>query len=94
MDKHRTALVLFAVALGVVIVIASVTTVEQVKAQKVSADAASGTTGLSKPYPPLAPGEPILKDRWLPSPGDLVLLLALQLLEKLGRQPAASAVPT
>ena len=69
MDKHRTALVLFAVALGVVIVVASVTTVEQVKAQKVSADAASGTTGLSKPYPPLAPGEPILKDRWLPSPG-------------------------
>ena len=41
MNKHRTALVLFAVALGVVIVIASVTTVEQVKAQKVSADAAS-----------------------------------------------------
>ena len=55
MDKHRTALVLFAVALGVVIVIASVTTVEQVKAQKVSADAASGTTGLAKPHPPLDP---------------------------------------
>jgi hypothetical protein len=48
MNKHRTALVLFALALGVVVVIASVTTVEQVKAQKVSADAASGTTGLAK----------------------------------------------
>jgi hypothetical protein len=47
MNKHRTALVLFALALGVVVVIASVTTVEQVKAQKVSA-AASGTTGLAK----------------------------------------------
>ena len=55
MDKHRTALVLFAVALGMVIVIASVTTVEQVKAQKVSADAAPRTTGLAKPYPPLDP---------------------------------------
>ena len=55
MDKHRTALVLFAVALGVVIVVASVTTVEQVKAQKVSANAASGTTGLAKPYPQLDP---------------------------------------
>ena len=55
MDKHRTALILFAVALGMVIVVASVTTVEQVKAQKVSAAAASGTTGLAKPYPPLDP---------------------------------------
>jgi hypothetical protein len=33
----------------------------------------------------------MLKDRWLPSLGDLALLLAPQLLEKLGRSPAASA---
>ena len=65
MNKHRTALILFAVALGVVVVIASVTTLEQVNTQKVSNDAAPGTTGLAKPHPQLdrAPGEPLLKDR-------------------------------
>ena len=65
MNKHRTALILFAVALGVVVVIASVTTLEQVNTQKVSNDAEPGTTGLAKPHPQLdrAPGEPILKDR-------------------------------
>jgi len=66
MTKHRTALILFAVALAVVVVVASVTTLEQVNnTQKVSNDAAPGTTGLAKPHPQLdrAPGEPILKDR-------------------------------
>jgi hypothetical protein len=61
MNKHRAALILFAVALGVVVAVASVTTLEQV----VSNDAAPGTTGLAKPHPQLdrAPGEPILKDQ-------------------------------
>jgi hypothetical protein len=65
MNKHRTALVLFAVALGVVIVVASVTTLEHVNTHKVSNDATPGTAGLAKPHPPLdrGPGEPILKDR-------------------------------
>ena len=65
MNKHRTALILFAVALSVVVVVASVTTVEQVNTYKVSNDAIPGTTGLAKPHPQLdrAPGEPILKDR-------------------------------
>ena len=65
MNKHRTALILFAVALGVVVVVASVTTVEQVNTHKVSNDAIPGTTGIAKPQPQLdrAPGEPILKDR-------------------------------
>jgi hypothetical protein len=65
MNKHRTALILFAVALAVVVVVASVTTLEQVNTHKVSNDAASGTTGLAKPHPQLdrAPGEPILKDQ-------------------------------
>ena len=49
MNKHRTALILFAVALGVVVVVASVTTLEQVNTHKVSNDAALGTTGLAKP---------------------------------------------
>ena len=65
MNKHRTALILFAVALAVVVVVASVTTVEQVNTYKVSNDAIPGTTGRAKPHPQLdrAPGEPILKDR-------------------------------
>jgi hypothetical protein len=65
MNKHRTALILFAVALGVVVVVASVTTLEQVNTRRASNDAIPGTTGLAKPHPQLdrAPGEPILKDR-------------------------------
>ena len=64
MNVHRTALVLYAVALGVVIAaVAFVTTLERVNTRIVSNDAAPGTTGLAKPHPQLdrAPGEPILK---------------------------------
>jgi hypothetical protein len=63
MNKHRTALVLFAVALGVVIALASVTTLERVNMHKVGNDAMPGTTGLAKPHTQFdrAPGEPILK---------------------------------
>ena len=65
MNKYRTALILFAVALGMVVAVASVTTLEHVNTRKVSNDAAPGTTGLAKPHPQLdrAPGEPILKDQ-------------------------------
>jgi hypothetical protein len=66
MNVHRTALVLYAVALGVVIAaVAFVTTLERVNTRIVSNDAVPGTTGLAKPHPQLdrAPGEPILKDR-------------------------------
>ena len=63
MLSHPTALILFAVALAVVVVVASVTTVEQVNTYKVSNDAIPDTTGLAKPHLQLdrAPGEPILK---------------------------------
>jgi hypothetical protein len=65
MNAHRTALVLFALTLGVVIAVASVTTLERVNTRKVSNDAMPGTMGLAKPHPQLdrAPGEPIVKDR-------------------------------
>jgi hypothetical protein len=64
MNEHRTALVLFAIALGVVVAVASVTTLERVNTSKVSNDAPPGTTGLARPHPHLdrAPGKPILKD--------------------------------
>jgi hypothetical protein len=59
MNKHRTALILYAIALGVVVAVAGVTTLEH-KTHQVSNDA-PGTTGLAKPHPQLdrAPGEPI-----------------------------------
>jgi hypothetical protein len=65
MNEHRTALVLFAVALAIAIVVASVTTLERVNTHQVSNDAPPGTMGLAKPHQPLdrAPGEPIPKDR-------------------------------
>ena len=65
MNEHRTALALFAVALAIAIVVASVTTLERVNTHKMSDNAAPGTTGLAKPHPPLdrAPGEPIPKER-------------------------------
>jgi hypothetical protein len=65
MNKHRTALILFAIALGVAVAAAWVTTLEHVNTRKVSNDAPPGTTALAKPHPQLdrAPGEPILKHR-------------------------------
>jgi hypothetical protein len=61
----KVGLVLFAVALGVAVAVASVTTLERVNTHKVSSDAMPGTTGLARPHPQLdrAPGETILKDR-------------------------------
>jgi hypothetical protein len=65
MDQHRTKLILFAVAMTIAILIASVATLERVDTHRVSNDAPPGTTGLAKPRAPLdrAPGEPIHQDR-------------------------------
>ena len=65
MDNHRTALILFAVALAVAILAASIATLEHVNTHVVSNDAPAGTTGLARPHPPLdrAPGEPIQTTR-------------------------------
>jgi hypothetical protein len=65
MDSHRTALVLFAIALAIAVLAASVTTLERVSTHQASNDAPPGTTGLARPHPPLdrAPGEPIRKER-------------------------------
>jgi hypothetical protein len=65
MNAHQQALILFAIALGGVIAIASVTTFEHIQTGKVNNDAMPGTIGLAKPHVQLdrAPGEPILKDQ-------------------------------
>jgi hypothetical protein len=65
MDRHRTTLVLFAVALAIATLVASVTTLERINTRQTANDAPPGTTGLARPHPPLdrAPGEPIQKER-------------------------------
>ena len=65
MTQHRTALILFAAALAIAFVAASVTTLENVNTREVSSDAAPGTTGLARPHPPLdrAPGQPLQTPR-------------------------------
>jgi hypothetical protein len=60
-NSHRTAIVLFAVAVIIAILAATVTTLEPVDTKTVSDETPPGTTGLAKPRPPLdrAPGEPL-----------------------------------
>ena len=61
-NRHRTAVVLFAVAVIIAALAASVTTLEQVDRRTATANNGTppGTTGLAKPGPPLdlAPGRP------------------------------------
>ncbi|SFJ68824.1 hypothetical protein SAMN05216525_1329 [Bradyrhizobium sp. Gha] len=61
MDHHRTALILFALALVSVIVIAAAITMEKVNVRTASSDAPPYTTGLARPHQPLdrAPGDPL-----------------------------------
>ena len=65
MNEYRTSLVLFAIALAIVVSVASVTTINRIDTRRASNDAPAGTTGLAKPHGPLdrAPGVPITKDR-------------------------------
>jgi hypothetical protein len=61
-NSHRTAIVLFAVAVIIAILAASVTTLERVDTRTANNETAPGTTGLAKPRPPLdrAPGKPVV----------------------------------
>ena len=61
-DSHRTAVVLFAVAVIIAMLAALVTTIERIDTRTASIETPPGTTGLAKPHPPLdrAPGQPIL----------------------------------
>ena len=67
-NSRRTAVVLFAVAVVVVILTAFITTFERVNTRAASNETAPGTTGLARPGPPLdrAPGEPVLGNNELP----------------------------
>jgi hypothetical protein len=65
MSDHRTAVILFGIAVAIVIAIASVTTLERKDTRTASNEAPAGTTGLARPHPPLdrAPGEAIPNHR-------------------------------
>ncbi|MDA9519741.1 hypothetical protein XI06_05055 [Bradyrhizobium sp. CCBAU 11434] len=61
MERRRTELATFAVAIFTVILIAAAVTMEKVIFQTASNDAPPYTTGLARPHQPLdrAPGEPL-----------------------------------
>ena len=61
-NSHRTAVVLFAVAVIIAILAAFVTTLERVDTRTANYENPPGTTGLAKARPPLdrAPGQPVL----------------------------------
>ena len=61
-NSHRTALILFAVAVLFAILAAAVTTLERIGTRTASNETPPGTTGLAKPHPPLdrAPGRPVI----------------------------------
>ena len=61
-NSHRTAVILFAVAMIIAILAAFVTTLERVDTRTASNETPPGTTGLAKPHPLLdrAPGQPVL----------------------------------
>jgi hypothetical protein len=61
MNEHRTAVILFGIALAIVIALASLTTLDRTDTRIASNGAPAGTTGLARPHQPLdrAPGESI-----------------------------------
>lgn len=67
-NRHRTSVVLFAIAVIVAIFAALVTTLDGVDTRTASNETPPGTTGLARPHPPLdrAPGQPILGNPKLP----------------------------
>jgi hypothetical protein len=60
-NGHRTALVLFAIAVIFAIMAAFVTTLQRVDTRTANNETSPGTTGLARPRPPLdrAPGQPV-----------------------------------
>jgi Na+/melibiose symporter-like transporter len=60
-NGYRTALVLFAVAVIIAILIAFATTLERIDTRMANNETAPGTTALAKARPPLdrAPGQPV-----------------------------------
>jgi hypothetical protein len=64
-NSHRSAVVLFAIAIIIAILAASVTTLERVDTRTANNETPPGAMGLARPHPPLdrAPGQPVLGNR-------------------------------
>ena len=64
-NGHRIALVLFAAAVTIAMLVAFVTTLERIDKRTADSGTAPGSTGLAKTHPPLdrAPGQPVLGKR-------------------------------
>ena len=60
-NNHRTAIILFAVAV-IIAIVAAFTTLEWADTRTANNETPPGTTGLAKPHPPLdrSPGQPVL----------------------------------
>jgi hypothetical protein len=60
-NSHRTAIILFAVAV-IIAIVAAFTTLEWADTRTANNETPPGTTGLAKPHPPLdrSPGQPVL----------------------------------
>jgi hypothetical protein len=61
MTEHRTAVILFGLAVAVAIILASVTTLDRKDTRTASNETPAGTTGLARQHQPLdrAPGEAV-----------------------------------
>ena len=55
MNTHRTVLAIFATALVIAVLAASLTMLRNVDTRSASTEAALGTIGLARPHPPLPP---------------------------------------
>ena len=60
-NSHRTAIILFAVAV-IIAIVAAFTRLEWADTRTANNETPPGTTGLAKPHPPLdrSPGQPVL----------------------------------
>ena len=60
-NRHRAAIVLFALAVAIATIVALVTTFERIDTRTASNETPPGTIGLAKPRVPLdrAPGQPV-----------------------------------
>ena len=55
MNTRRTVLAIFAIALGIAVIAAFLTTLHNVDTRSASFEAPPGTIGLARPHPPLPP---------------------------------------
>ncbi len=60
-NSHGIAVAIFAIILAAAMILAAITTLEDVDTRHANTEAQPGTIGMARPHPPLdrAPGEPV-----------------------------------